>query len=90
MLSIMFTKQSITFLAIGTIHWTIHRCDACNKIFDTLNETADHIMSSHSPIEECPKCENIMDYRDFYVRSKHWMIYKCDDCGYLGDSWKVL
>ena len=60
--------------------------------FDTLDENVNHIWSAHSPIKECPKCQTILQYREFsFVHSKqHMMIYECDDCGYLGESWKVL
>jgi|APSaa5957512535_1039671.scaffolds.fasta_scaffold11818_3 predicted RNA-binding Zn-ribbon protein involved in translation (DUF1610 family) len=88
----MFTKQTINFFGIGRIHSYRHRCSACNKTFDTLDENVNHIWSAHSPIKECPKCQTILQYREFsFVHSKqHMMIYECDDCGYLGESWKVL
>jgi predicted RNA-binding Zn-ribbon protein involved in translation (DUF1610 family) len=87
----MFTKQTINFFCIGVFKNTKHQCPACNKSFDNHNDWANHFLYIHPPIQTCPKCQSNMRYEDFCVNPKEqWIIYKCDDCGFLGESWKVL
>ncbi len=91
MLSIMFTKITIKFSCIGAVCNTNFHCPACNKLLDNQNDYSNHFVFIHPPIQTCPKCEENMRYEDFCVNSEEqWVIYKCDDCGFLGDSWKVL
>ncbi len=88
---IMFTRQTIKFFCIGFIHKTKFQCPTCNKLFDNYHEGVDHFLYIHPPIQTCPKCEENMRYGDFCVNpEEQWMIYKCEYCGFLGDSWKVL
>ena len=86
----MFDKLEILFSRM----WVFikkKKCPACNKSFDNFNDWANHVLYIHPPFQTCPKCENDMQYNDFYVNpEEEWMIYKCEECGFLGDSWKVI
>ena len=87
----MFDKLTIRFSSIGMIYKTKHECPACNKSFDNHNDYVNHFLYIHPPIQTCPKCQNNMGYEDFCVKlEEQWMVYKCEYCGFLGDSWKVL
>jgi len=67
------------------------KCPACNKSFDNHNDWANHVVYIHPPIQTCPECKNRMWYNDFYVNpEEEWMIYQCEECGFLGDSWKIV
>ena len=86
----MFDKLEILFSRM----WVFikkKKCPACNKSFDNHYDWANHVLYIHPPFQTCPKCENDMQYNDFYVNpEEEWMIYKCEECGFLGDSWKVI
>ena len=87
----MFNKISIKFTAVGGICYTNKQCPACNKISETWNDFVNHFLYIHPPIQDCPKCEGNMRYSDFCVNpDEEWLIYKCEECGNLGDSWRVL
>jgi hypothetical protein len=86
----MFDKLEILFSRVW-IFLKKKKCPACNKPFDNYNDWANHFLYIHPPIQTCPECKNNMRYNDFYVNpEEEWMIYKCEECGFLGDSWKVI
>ncbi len=86
----MFDKLEILFSRMW-IFLKKKKCPACNKSFDNFNDWANHVLYIHPPFQTCPECGNYMRYNDFYVNpEEEWMIYKCEECGFLGDSWKVI
>ncbi len=86
----MFDKLEILFSRM----WVLlkkKKCPACNKSFGNYNDWVNHFLYIHPPIQTCQECKNNMYYNDFYVNpEEEWMIYKCEECGFLGDSWKVI
>lgn len=87
----MFDRTTIRFSCMGTFRETKYECPACNKPFDIKNDYVNHFLYIHPPVQTCPKCQENMRYEDFCVNpEEQWMIYKCENCGFLGDSWKVL
>ena len=86
----MFDKLEIIFSKMR-VFLKKKKCPACNKSFRNYNDWANHFIYIHPPIQTCPKCENNMRYNDFYVNPEEkWMIFKCEECGFLGESWKVI
>ena len=67
------------------------KCPACQKPFEVHDEYVNHVTNIHPPHKPCPKCQNVMEWKQLSMTLKQeWFInYICSDCGFVGESWKM-